>query len=398
MIKDLRKHYNQSFTAEKYERFLQSIENVHQHMPTFRIAETPVFIPDDLKSRLLNACNDIQKLISRPDFKELTKDAIKNSSLKVSAEDEHTQFLQMDFGITVNEQGELFPQLIELQGFPSLYFFQILLSRAFKDNFDIPEEMTTHPDGSSTEEYIQLLRKVIVGEHDPKNVILLEIEPEKQNTAIDFLVTSRYLNIKILCITELRKKGKKLYYLDEEGNEVQVERIYNRVIFDELDKREDLKREFYFRDEVDVEWIGHPAWFFRISKYILPLFDSSYVPKTYYLEDLKDYPKDLENFVLKPLYSFAGSGIQLDVTKEDLDKIENRGNYILQKKVEYAPVIETPSEPAKCEIRMMMVWEKGKAEGKVVNNLVRLTKGRMVGVKFNKNKDWVGASVGLFNS
>jgi len=179
---------------------------------------------------------------------------------------------------------------------------------------------------------------------------------------------------------------------------VPVERIYNRIIFDELDQREDLKREFYFKDEVDVEWIGHPAWFFRISKYILPLFDSPYVPRTYYLEDLKAYPDDLENYVLKPLYSFAGAGIQLDLDKDTLDKIEDRGNYILQQKVEYAPVIETPSEPAKCEIRMMMLWEKDKPEGKLVNNLVRLTKGRMVGVKFNKNKDWVGGTVGFFES
>lgn len=397
MIEDLRKRYNQSFTAEKYERFLQSIENAHQHKPYFRIAETPVFIPDDLKHKLLEACRDIQQVISQPEFKELTKDAIKKASLKVPGEDEQTQFLQMDFGITRNEKGELHPQLIELQGFPSLYFFQILLAESYRKHFEVPEGMTTYPHGESKEEYINTLKKVIVGGENPKNVILLEIEPEKQNTAIDFYVTEHYLGIKVLCITDLKKEGRKLYYLDERGQKVEVKRIYNRIIFDELDQREDLQREFYFKDEVDVEWVGHPTWFFRISKYILPLFDSPYVPKTFYLDKLEEYPGDLENYVLKPLYSFAGSGIQLDVTKEILDEIEDRENFILQKKVEYAPVIETPSEPAKCEIRMMMVWEKGKAEGKLVNNLVRLTKGRMVGVKFNKNKDWVGASVGFFN-
>lgn len=398
MIKDLRKRYNQSFTAEKYQSFLESIEAAHGHLPTFRISETPIFIPEDLKNKLLQACNDIQQLISKPDFKELSKGAIKNATIQVPGEDEHTTFLQMDFGITLDEKGELHPQLIELQGFPSLYFFQILLANAYKEHFDIPASMTTHPDGSSTEEYIKLLHKIIVGDVDPKNVILLEVEPEKQNTAIDFFVTAHYLGIKILCITDLKKEGKKLYYIDDEGEKVRVERIYNRIIFDELDQRNDLEREFYFRDEVDVEWVGHPAWFFRISKYILPLFDSPYVPKTYYLADLEQYPEDLENYVLKPLYSFAGSGIILDVTREELDKVEDRDNYILQRKVEYAPVIETPSEPAKCEIRMMMLWEKDSPEGRVVNNLVRLTKGRMVGVKFNKNKDWVGASVGFFNS
>lgn len=397
MIKDLRERYNQSFTAEKYQRFLQAIENEHGNMPSFRISETPVFIPDGLKQKLIEACGDIMKVITRPDFNELTKDAIKDPNLKVPNEDEHTRFLQMDFGVTLDEAGELHPQLIELQGFPSLYAFQVLLAKLYKEHFDIPEAMTTHPEGHSTDEYLEVLRKVIVGDSDPKNVILLEVEPWKQNTAIDFYATRHYLGIKVLCISDLKKEGRKLFYFDEQGEKVAVEKIYNRVIFDELDQREDIKREFYFKDEVDVEWIGHPGWFFRISKYILPLFESKYVPKTFYLEDLKEYPDDLENYVLKPLYSFAGSGIQLDVTKEELDSITDRENYILQKKVEYAPVIETPSEPAKCEIRMMMIWEKGAAEGRLVNNLVRLTKGRMVGVKFNKNKDWVGAGVGFFN-
>lgn len=398
MIKDLRERYNQSFTAEKYNAFLKTIGEEYSHMPAFRISETPVFIPDDLKYKLVDACKDIQKVISRPDFKELTKGAMRNATLKVPGEDEHTLFLQMDFGITRNERGELHPQLIELQGFPSLYFFQDQLFKAYKKHFDIPEGMTTHPEGQTNEEYLSLLKKVIVGDSDPRNVILLEVEPDKQNTAIDFYSTAHILGINILCITDLKKEGRKLFYLDEERNKVRVERIYNRVIFDELDQRVDLEREFYFKDEVDVEWVGHPNWFFRISKYILPLFDSPYVPATFYLDELTEYPEDLENYVLKPLYSFSGTGIQLDVTREILDNIEDRKNYILQKKVEYAPVIDTPSEPAKCEVRMMMIWEKDQPEGQLVNNLVRLTKGRMVGVKFNLNKDWVGACVGLFKS
>lgn len=397
MIKDLRERYNQSFTAEKYQRFLQAIEKEYGHMPSFRIAETPVFIPDVLKNKLIEACGDIMKVISRPNFNELTKDAIKDPSLQVPNEDKHTRFLQMDFGVTLDKDGALHPQLIELQGFPSLYAFQVLLAKAYKQHFEIPKAMTTHPEGHSTEEYLQILQKVIVGDTDPKHVILLEVEPWKQNTAIDFYATQSYLGIKVLCISDLKKEGTKLFYLDEQGERVAVKKIYNRVIFDELDQREDIPREFYFKDEVDVEWIGHPSWFFRISKYILPLFDSPYVPKTFYLNDLKEYPEDLENYVLKPLYSFAGSGVQLDVTKEELDGISDRENYILQKKVEYAPVIDTPSEPAKCEIRMMMVWEKDAPQGILVNNLVRITKGRMVGVKFNKNKDWVGAGVGFFN-
>ncbi len=398
MIKDLREKYNQSFTAEKYKNFLQAIENEYGYMPSFRLAETPVFIPKDLKNKLVEACNDIQKKIASPDFKHLTKDAIRQASLKVPGEDEHTTFLQMDFGITIDENGELNPQLIELQGFPSLYFFQDQLAQAYKEIFDLPIDLTSHPHRESREEYIETLRRGIVGNHQPKHVILLEVEPYKQNTAIDFFSTEHHLGIKVLCITDLKKEGKKLFYIDDDGKMVDVKRIYNRVIFDELDQRNDLERAFYFEDEVDVEWAGHPAWFFRISKYILPLLDSPYVPKTFYLENLNEYPADLENYVLKPLYSFAGSGILLDVTPADLYKINDRQNYILQRKVEYASVIETPTGSAKCEIRMMIVWEKDQPKGRLVNNLVRITKGRMVGVKFNLNKDWVGASVGFFES
>jgi len=396
MIKDLRERYNRNFTAEKYSNFLQSIESEYGYMPSFRISETPVFIPKDLKDKLIEACNDIQKVIATPGFKNLTKNAIPGDALKVPGEDEHTTFLQMDFGITINDRGELFPQLIELQGFPSLYFFQDQIAAAYKKHFNLPEDLTSYPHGGTRREYIETLRKVIVGDFEPQHVILLEIEPFKQNTAIDFYSTASHLGLKVICITDLKKDGKKLFYLNDTGERVEVKRIYNRVIFDELDQRQDLQREFYFKDEVDVEWAGHPAWFFRISKYILPLLDSPFVPRTFYLEDLKEYPEDLENYVLKPLYSFAGAGILLDVTPVDLDKIEDRKNYILQRKVEYAPVIKTPSGPAKCEIRMMMVWEKDQARGTLVNNLVRLTKGRMVGVKFNLNKDWVGASVGFF--
>ncbi|HKL03098.1 MAG TPA: hypothetical protein VJ911_05460, partial [Cryomorphaceae bacterium] len=169
-----------------------------------------------------------------------------------------------------------------------------------------------------------------------------------------------------------------------------------RVIFDELDQRPDLKREFYFKDEVDVEWVGHPNWFFRISKYTMPLFESRYVPQCHYLSDLDEYPKDLENYVLKPLYSFAGSGVKLSITERDLDEITERENFIIQRKVNYEPVIDTPSGKAKMEIRMLMLWEQGKSEVQIVNNLVRISKGEMIGVRYNKDKDWVGASVAFF--
>lgn len=396
MIKEIREAYNKGFTPEKYAAMKEYVDKVWNHKANFRIAETPFFIPDSLKQQLLEACAEINKVITQTNFKELTKDAIKHPSLQVPNEDYHTRFLQMDFGICEDENGNIIPQLIEVQGFPSLYFFQDLLFNAYTRFFDIPKGLTVHFEGLDSESYINLLREIIVGDFDPKNVVLLEIEPEKQVTSIDFYGAQHHLGIKVLCISEMKKRGKSLFYLDNSGNEVPIKRIYNRVIFDELNSRDDLKREFYFKDEVDVEWVGHPNWFFRISKYTMPLFKSKYVPECFYLNQLEKYPADLENYVLKPLYSFAGSGVQLHITKADLDVITDKENFILQKKVAYAPVIETPTGPAKCEIRMLMLWESSWPQVRIVNNLVRISKGEMVGVRYNREKDWVGGSVAFF--
>ncbi|MCZ4407629.1 hypothetical protein O3Q51_02330 [Cryomorphaceae bacterium 1068] len=396
MDKDMRSWYNANYTDAKYDLFKKSISKAFNHTPAFRLAETPVFFDSDLKEKVLQACEDINKTILQPNFKELTKGAIKHPDLVVPNEDYHTRFLQMDFGICRNDDGEIVPQLIEVQGFPSLYFFQDLLYKAYIENFDIPDEFTVHFDGLDSVRYMELLRKEIVGDFDPKSVVLLEVEPEKQATYIDFLGAEAHLGIKVLCLTGLKKRGKQLFYKDQNGDDVLIQRIYNRVIFDELKQRPDLKREYFFHDEVDVEWVGHPNWFFRISKYTMPLFNSPYVPECYYLDQLSEYPEDLHNYVLKPLYSFAGSGVMLSISAKDLDAIEEKENYILQRKVNYAPLIETPSGPAKCELRVMMIWEKEEAKIKLVNNLVRVSKGEMVGVRYNKDKDWVGASVGFF--
>ena len=224
------------------------------------------------------------------------------------------------------------PKLIELQGFPSLYFYQDFLARMFKKHFDLPERLNVHLNGLKRNEYIELLREEIIGDTDPSQVILLEIEPHKQPTRVDFLCAERALGLKVLCISELIKKGKELFYKNDQGQAVEIKKIYNRVIFDELSQRDDIKRQFYFHDEVDVEWVGHPNWFFRISKFTMPLLKGEFVPECFYLDSLDRYPKDLDKYVLKPLYSFAGSGVQLNVTNDLLDSIKHKDHYILQKK------------------------------------------------------------------
>ncbi|TXD83321.1 hypothetical protein ESY86_10270 [Subsaximicrobium wynnwilliamsii] len=398
MIPKNRKAYNAHFSEEKYKAFLADINAQFDYTVQFKIAETPAFIPKTLQDKLVAACDDIMKVINQPNFKELTDGAFFDKNTIVPNEDAQSKFIQLDFGICKDEHGELTPKLIELQGFPSLYFFQELLGRMYRKHFGevIPESYSQHLNGMTPEKYIALLRNEIVGQTDPKQVILLEIEPEKQATAIDFYATEAKLGIKVLCITNLKKRGKTLYYLDESGNEVNVRKIYNRIIFDELHQRKDLKTEFSFKDEVDVEWIGHPNWFYRISKYTMPLLKGDYVPKSYYLDKLENIPSDLENYVLKPLYSFAGAGVQIHVTRDMIDAITNKSNFLLQEKVAYAPVIETMDEPAKCEIRMMLMHNSKTNQTEIVSNLMRLSKGEMVGVKYNKDKTWVGGSTGFF--
>ena len=398
MIKDYRKAYNDHFSEDKYNAFLDDIAKQFAYKPKFKIAETPAFIPKSLKDKLVKACNEIMQVVNREDFKALTEAAFFDKKSIVPNENEKPKFIQLDFGVCTDKNGNLVPKLIELQGFPSLYCFQELLGRMYKKHFGeaIPNHLSQHITGITPQQYLDKLKTEIVGDTDPKQVILLEIEPENQATAIDFYATEAALGIKVLCITKLKKRGKELFYADDNGEEIKVLKIYNRIIFDELYRFKHLKTEFVFTDDVDVEWIGHPNWFFRISKFTMPLLTGEFVPKSFYLDKLETIPKDLENYVLKPLYSFAGAGVQIHVTGEMIDAIEDKSNYLLQEKVAYAPVIETMDVPAKCEIRMMMMHNSKTDKTEIVSNLIRLSKGEMVGVKYNRDRTWVGGSTGFF--
>lgn len=399
MITANRKAFNAQFTEEKYQNLLNDIVETYKYKPAFKVCETPAFIPKQLKDRLLTACDDIMKVINQPNFKELTEGAFVDKAMKVPNEDAQSKFIQLDFGICLDDEGNLTPKLIELQGFPSLYFFQELLGRLYRKHYDaIPQGFSQHLNGMTPQDYIDLLRQEIVGDTNPKQVILLEIEPEKQATAIDFYATEKVLGIKVLCISKLIKRGKSLFYKDGNGEDVQIKKIYNRIIFDELNQRKDLKTEYDFKDDVDIEWVGHPNWFFRISKYTMPLLKGDYVPKSYYLNKLDKIPNDLENYVLKPLYSFAGAGVQIHVTREMIDAVEDKSNYLLQEKVAYAPIIDTMDVAAKCEIRIMLLHNSKTNKTQIVSNLMRLSKGEMVGVKYNKDKTWVGGSTGFFEN
>lgn len=373
---------------------IQDINSEFDYEVTFRIGESPFFIPNELKEQLIDGCNQVISFIQKDDFGSLTNKALELNR-KVPNEDNHTTFLAIDFGIC-EEDGQIVPKLIEVQGFPSLFNFQQNLSRKFFSHYPFLSELTPFLSGLTHESYAKLIEEVICNNHPKENVILLEIEPEKQNTKIDFYYCHRDIGIPIVCVTELYQKGKQLFYKNDKGEEILVKRIYNRVIFDELDLRTDLKLDFDFSSDIDVEWAGHPNWFFRISKFILPYLKGKYFIETTLLSDLKEIPADLENYVLKPLFSFSGSGVIFHVKKEDIEAVVEKDLYILQKKVNYKPIIQSPNGKVKAEVRILAVWQKDAPAPTLVTNLVRLSRGEMIGVKFNKDKDWVGGTIGLF--
>jgi hypothetical protein len=393
MDQSLRAKFNARYTEDKYNAYMQEIEALEPGALDFRNAETPVFIPKAFKNKMLEACEDIIDVLVAPNFKELTNRSIP-AHLQVPNEDAHTQMLVFDFGICENESGELEPQLIEMQGFPTLYAFQAYHSAITAKYAELPSNYDSYLNGYNRESYIQLLKDIIVGSLDPANVILLEIFPEKQKTRIDFYCTEKLLGIKTVCLTKLIAEGNQLYY-DNNGTKTLVKRIYNRLIFDDLEQQENLGNIIDLTKPYDVEWVPHPNWFYRISKFTLPFIDNRYVPETFFLNEVTT-PVDLSKYVLKPLFSFAGMGVVIDVTQEDIDKIKDPENWILQRKVNYAPVIPTMDEPAKAEIRLFYFWKNEWPRPVAVHNLARLSKGKMIGTRYNKDKTWVGGSIAFF--
>lgn len=396
MIPVIRQQFNEKFTEAAYKKYLEDLANIYPGQLDFRVAETPIFIPKEFTQKIIDACEAILDQVTTEEYKKQSDKAIP-AHLNVPGQNDYPHCIAFDFGICENDKGELEPQLIEMQGFPSLFAWEAVLPEIYEKHFWSPGGFTAYLNSYDKQSYIDLLKKVIIADTPVENVILLDIFPEKQKTRVDFSATEDLLGIKAVCLTKLIQEGKDLYYI-RDGVKTKVERIYNRVIFDDLfqqpaDVQEKGK---LMMQELNVTWVPHPNWFYRLSKYSLPFIKHPYVPSTQFLSDVKELPTDLENYVVKPLFSFAGQGVIIDVTKEQVEKIPDPENWIIQRKVKYASAIQTPDEPAKAEIRIFYFWEPGAKRPVAANNLSRLSKGKMVGVRYNKDKKWVGGSFCLF--
>ncbi|MDP9048139.1 MAG: hypothetical protein M3N14_08370 [Bacteroidota bacterium] len=387
-----RKIFNNNFTVEKYKAFLAKLNNGLHTPIAFRVAETPVFLTGEFRDKLISAGNDIIDTIIRPDFKQLTERAIPDKR-RVANENDHPHFIALDFAVCKDTAGNIVPKLIELQGFPSLYAFQAELGGKFREDFDIDNSWSVYFSGLDKASYINLLKQTIVGDFEPDEVVLMDVSAPEQKTAADFFMTQKYLGVPVVSLGELEQEGTQLFYRLN-GEKKQIKRIYNRLIFDEIDHDPDIfKKVVDIRKPLDVEWITHPNWFYRVSKFTMPFLKGEYIPVTRFLHDVTQIPADLENYVLKPLFSFAGQGVIIDISKNDIQKIKDPENWILQQKVNYEPLIQAPDSGVKMEIRLLYLWPDGYEKPVLAINLARLSRGKMIGVRYNKDFDWVGGTV-----
>jgi hypothetical protein len=397
MIPALRKQFNSSFSPAKYQTFLRRMDEICGTHVQFRLSETPCFFPKSLLDRMaLDGQELIRQLVENPSYRTKSDEAVP-AEFKVPNEASHPMFVQVDFGLVRDGDGQLQPKLVELQAFPSLYAYQAFLSQLYIDVYGLNDpasgSLQYFLSGLTTDSYRELLRRAIVGKHDPENVILMEIHPEQQKTLPDFRLTQELLGVPFVDIVDIKKEGSRLYY-ERAGKLIPIHRIYNRAIVDEL-QRKDVTLNFDWRDDLDVEWAGHPNWYFRISKFSIPYLRHRSVPKTWFLHELPEVPPDLENYALKPLYSFAGLGVVIAPTRRDVDAIppEKHPHYILQERMNFEPVVETPHGSTKAEVRVMYIWLE---DPKPVLTIIRMGRGLMMGVDHNKNLEWVGASAGLY--
>ena len=395
--------FNADFTPEKYATLLRCVNETERWPADFRVSETPIFLTDEFTNEVVNAANEIVQQTRTPELSKHAASAIPKE-LEVPNETAHPNFLVVDFGICA-EGDQLVPRLIELQAFPSLFGFQWLLLGCMRKTYRaIPSNWTSSFGGIKDEAYLALLRRTIIGDAVPENVVLLEIEPEKQKTRVDFAATESMIGIRSVCLTKVKKRGRQLFY-DRDGRDIRIERIYNRVIFDELIRRPDLDLPFQFQDDLDVAWAGHPNWYFRISKHSLPFLKTEHTAPAFFADEFpafaeatagKPATENIDNYVLKPLYSFAGLGVDMEPTREKIAALKKPHEWIVQRKVEYAPFVPTvDGNRSKAEIRMMFLWPDEDRHPTLANNLVRMSQGKMMGVDFNKEKTWVGSTIAL---
>ena len=397
MIEALRTKFNAQYTEEGYRRLLRFVDAAVRVPVGFRIAETPVFMPEALVDEMTEIGMELtQQLLQNADYLQTSTEAIP-ARYRVSEPGgiQPPHFMTVDFGFVREADGSLGVRLVEMQAFPSVFGFQDVLGGAHIKAYGLDPALRWHLGGHESVSYWKLLREVIVAGHDPREVVLLDVAPEQQKTRADFQVYEDKLGVRAVDITKVRQRGRQLEY-ERDGRWTPVRRIFNRAIADEMD-RMGVQPGFNLQADLDVTWAGHPNWYFRASKFSLPYLQHKAVPRAVFLDAwMKDpsiLPLDPGETLLKPLFSFAGKGIQFAPAMAELTAIpeEQRAGYLMQERVRFEPVIATPYGPTQAEVRLMFVWPDG-GQMQPVISMVRLGRGLMMGVDHNRDKAWVGGS------
>ena len=409
MIASIRQKFNTAFTEEVYQNYLAALNTPFPGALDFCVAETPIFIDKVFIQKVLSTGDYVNQVIQSDRFNSITEPSLKNIP-HFPNETALPQCIVMDFAIAINEQNELVPALIELQGFPSLFAYEVLQDECIRKTYTIPAGYSPYLNGYTKEKYMHHLETILKGDilidkdldtlkNSHKHTVLLEILPHQQKTRIDFYCTEKYFNIPIVCITELFIEENYLFY-ERAGKKIKIDRIYNRIVLDELKNqtKEIQEKGALLQNNLEVEWVTHPHHFFRISKFLLPFLNHPYIPKTQFVNQLTETPTALDTYILKPLFSFAGQGVIIDISAADIENIKDPSAWILQEKVEYANCIETPTGHAKAELRLYYFWDEDKKEYIATMNLSRLSKGKMIGVNYNKTATWVGGSLAYFET
>jgi hypothetical protein len=392
MIPALRERFNASWTEARYQHLLTTLQQRTGGPVEFHVSETPCFFPRTLIDTLAEVGTELIHQALSGAAAAAAAQVVPEPFRGAALTEPHPTFLQVDFGLVRGADGALQPRLVELQAFASLYGFQVALADSYCEAYTLPSDLAEYLGGLTRESYRAAVRSAIVGRYDPAEVVLMEIEPEHQKTRPDFAMTEQIWGVRAVDTADVVRDGRQLLYR-RNGRLTPIRRVYNRVIPDEL-LRKNVTLPFDYRDDLDVEWAGHPEWYFRISKFSIPWLRHPSVPRTWFLDRIDGLPRPREQLLLKPLFSFAGSGILFAPSDEQLAAIpeEQRNQFILQERVSFEPVIDTPAGRTQVEIRMMFIWTD---ELRAVLPLLRMGRGKMMGVDHNKGLRWVGASAAL---
>ncbi len=384
----------QVYTPERYERFRAALEQEVRCRIEFRVCECPIFVSQSFRQTLERAAQEIVLQCTTQEYRRLSEEAIP-APYRVPQEPDRPLFSVVDFAVVGEPEGKWGLRLIELQGFPSLFGYQYFYARLAREIYELGEQWGYTFSGLSDEAYWNILQRAILGDHAPEEVVLVDYHPEQQKTRPDFTALERQLGIEAVHIGSLRKQGNRLYRR-RCGRWVPIRRIFNRAIVDELEEHK-VRLPFRWTEELDVEWAGHPNWYFRMSKFALPYLRHPTVPRAYRLSELSELPEHADGYVLKPLFSFAGKGVILQPTREYLEMIPEaeRPFYVLQERVPYAPCVYTPVGMNHVELRVMLVWLPEWEEPCPVMSLARTGRAAMMGVRYN-DMPWAGSSGCLF--